>query len=378
MQLHLLLLDEGFMSGAYTAIGLRDAGCRITIVAGTGGRGHYDGQNIDWSLAPAINSREYLCAVDRLVRRSTYDYVLPLTEPIQALLWGAAPSWSDRIFPPTAEWQRELLRDKRRLAEFVSARGIAVPEHRALTNDDALGSAIAALGVPLVVKGSTGRGGSTTHVVHSPSAAAEAMARVRRAGVACFAQRYVAPPTYLAGGTFVAGCPLRLYAGTKVAQHPRLTGPAITMRSFCDERLLNAAVATMRALEWTGIASLDFVRDADGHYLLLEVNPRPWGSIAAASAAGVDFFAPLAAVLRGERPLPELGFRDGVERAVFPLALLAAESWRPRALGGALRGFRADRGVWRPWRQGRHLMHRLARVAHNWQVASDALFELHQ
>src|SRR5207248_1252212 len=179
-----------------------------------------------------------------------------------------------RIFPPTAEWQRELLRDKRRLAEFVSARGIAVPEHRALTNDDALGSAIAALGVPLVVKGSTGRGGSTTHVVHSPSAAAEAMARVRRAGVACF--------------------------------------------------------------------------------------------------------APLAAVLRGERPLPELGFRDGVERAVFPLALLAAESWRPRALGGALRGFRADRGVWRPWRQGRHLMHRLARVAHNWQVASDALFELHQ
>jgi hypothetical protein len=367
MQLHLLLLDEGFMSGAYTAIGLRDAGCRITIIAGTGGHGHYDGRNIDWSLAPAINSREYLCAIDGLVRRSTYDYVLPLTEPIQALLWDAAPSWSDRIFPPTAKWQRELLRDKRRLAEFAATRGIAVPEHRALPCDDALDTAIASLGKPLVVKGSTGRGGSTTHIVHSLPAAREAMARVRRTGAACFAQRYVAPPTYLAGGIFVAGCPLRLYAGIKVAQHPRLTGPATMMRSLRDERLLNAATTAMRALEWTGIASIDFVRDAAGRYLLLEVNPRPWGSIAAASAAGVDFFAPLAAVLRGEQPVPELGYRAGVECGVFPLALLAAQSWRsPRALRGALRGFRSDRGIWRPWRQARHLVHRLARVAHNW------------
>jgi predicted ATP-grasp superfamily ATP-dependent carboligase len=166
---------------------------------------------------------------------------------------------------------------------------------------------------------------------------------------------------------FVAGCPVRLYAGIKVAQHPRLTGPAIVMRSLYDERLLNAAMATMRALEWTGIASLDFVRDADGRYLLLEVNPRPWGSIAAASAAGVDFFAPLAAVLRGEDPLPELGYRPDVECAVLPLALLAFESWRsPRTLGGALRGFRADRGIWHPWRQATHLAHRLARVARNW------------
>ena len=367
MQLHLLLLDEGFMSGAYTAIGLRDAGCRITIIAGTGGHGHYDGRNIDWSLAPAITSREYLRWIDRLVRRSTYDYVLPLTEPIQALLWDEAPSWSDRIFPPTAEWQRELLRDKRRLAEFAAARGIAVPEHHALANDAALEAAIAALGMPLVVKGSTGRGGSTTHVVHSPPAAHEAMARVRRTGADYFAQRYVEGPTYLAGGTFVAGCPLRLYAGIKVAQHPRLTGPATMMRSLCDERLLNAAAATMRALEWTGIASLDFVRDADGQYLLLEVNPRPWGSMPAASAAGIDFFAPLAAVLRGEQPLPELDYRAGVECGVFPLALLAAETWRsPRTLGSALRRFRTDRGIWRPWRQASHLAHRLARVAHNW------------
>jgi len=367
MQLHLLLLDEGFMSGAYTAVGLRDAGCRITIVAGTGGHGHYDGRNIDWSLAPAIDSREYLCAIDRLVRRSTYDYVLPLTEPIQALLWDAAPSWSNRIFPCTAEWQRKLLRDKRRLAEFAAARGIAVPEHRALPNDAALAAAVETLGMPLVVKGITGRGGSTTHVVQSVSLAREAMARVRRAGTTCFAQRYVAPPTYLAGGIFVAGGPVRLYAGIKVAQHPRLTGPAIVMRSLYDERLLNAAIATMRALEWTGIASLDFVRDADGRYLLLEVNPRPWGSIGAASAAGVEFFAPLAAVLRGEDPLPELGYRPDVECAVLPLALLAFESWRsPRKLGGALRGFRADRGIWRPWRQATHLAHRLARVARNW------------
>src|SRR5215471_19469359 len=121
---HLLLLDEGFMSGAYTAIGLRDAGCRVTIVAGVGGRGHYDGRNITWSLAPRVANAGFLTAVDGLVRRGEFDRVLPLTEPIQSSLWDAAPEWSDRVFPAVAEWQRVILRDKLRLTEHMRSRGI--------------------------------------------------------------------------------------------------------------------------------------------------------------------------------------------------------------------------------------------------------------
>ena len=367
MQLHLLLLDEGFMSGAYTAVGLRDAGCRVTIVGATGGRGHYDGRDIHWSLAPRANSPRYLPSLDRLVRRNTYDYVLPLTEPIQALLWDEAPSWGDRVYPRTAEWQRTLLRDKYRLAEFAALRGIGVPEHRSLSDDASLANAVESLGLPVVVKGAVGRGGSTTHIARSLAAAREAVTSVRRAGTDAFAQRYIVGQTYLVGGTFRDGCPLRLYAGVKLAQHPRRTGPATIIRSYFDERLLNAATATIAAIGWSGIASMDFVRDTDGRFLLLEVNPRPWGSIGAAAAAGVDLYGPLVELLRDEPPVDDLEFRSDVEHVVFPLALLSSESWRsPASLASALGELRANSGMWRPLGQARHLTHRLLRVARDW------------
>ncbi|HZI42489.1 MAG TPA: ATP-grasp domain-containing protein [Gemmatimonadaceae bacterium] len=373
MRLHLLLLDEGFMSGAHTAVGLRDAGCDVTIVGATGGRGRYDGRSIRWSLAPRVTSPEFLSCVDQLVRRHTYDYVLPLTEPIQALLWDSAPSWAQRIFPRTDQWQQAVLRDKRCLAALAAAHGIAVPDQLPLSDDASLDRSVESLGLPLVVKGSAGRGGSTTHVVNSLPAARAAARRVRHAGVDVFAQRYVRGPTYLVGGTFRDGCPLRLYAGVKVAQHPRRTGPATIIKSYRDEQLLTAALATIAAIGWTGIASMDFVRDAEGRFLLLEVNPRPWGSIGAAAAAGVDLFLPLIQLLRGETTRQELRFRTHVEHPVFPLVLLSGEAWRsPATLASALRDSRSDRAIWRPWGQGRHLAHRLCRVAHNWRREATA------
>jgi len=367
MHLHLLLLDEGFMSGAYTAVGLRDAGCRVAVVAAVGGHGHYDGRNISWSLAPRPSSDEYLATIDRLVRRGNFDLVLPLSEPIQALLWDATPSWSDRIFPSTEDWQRVVLRDKRRFAELMASRGLAIPRWCPVHDDTTLQAAVESLGLPVVVKGSTGRGGSTTWIARSPAEAADAATRARAAGVECFAQQYVSGPTYLVGGAFDEGRAGRIYAGVKHIQYPARTGPAAVIRSIHDKQLLNTAIAAIGALAWTGIASLDLARDVTGRFLLLEVNPRPWGSITAAAEAGVDLFGPLVELLRGGHPQPALEYRIGVESSVFPLTLLSSASWRAgNALASAAHELRDRAGPWHPWRQALHLAHRLARVARNW------------
>jgi hypothetical protein len=109
----------------------------------------------------------------------------------------------------------------------------------------------------------------------------------------------------------------------------------------------------------TGIASADFVRDGRGAYHFLELNPRPWGSIAAARDAGVDLFSPLVALWSGHSITADLLFRTGVRSAVFPLALLSPRCW---VSGAALRSIPAPRNP----RLVAHLAHRLARVAKNW------------
>jgi hypothetical protein len=367
---HVLLLDEGFMSGAFTAVGLRDAGCRVTIAAGVGGRGGYDARDLSWSLAPPPESSAYVPFVDALVRRNAFDSIVPLTEPIQSLLWRAAPSWSDRIEPSVLPWQRALLADKRCMSELAGDRGVDVPRHVSLNDVTTIPMAVESLGLPMIVKGVVGRGGAATRIVGSVSEAGQAVASLRTRGVDCFAQEFVSGPTFLVGGVFCRGESVRIYAGEKLTQHPPRVGPAAIIRSVHDEQLLMAARSVVGALQWHGIASLDFIRDREGRYQFLELNPRPWGSIIAAEMAGVDLWSPLAELLGDGEPAASLAYAADVDCAVLPLALLSPENWRSPAtlarLVGTSSGF--HRRVWVPAGQGMHLIHRLARMTRRWRA----------
>jgi hypothetical protein len=363
-----LLLDEGFMSGTHTALGLSQAGCAVVVLAGTGGRGRHVGRGIEWSLAPRAGSDGFLRAVDATVRQSAFDYVYPVTEPIQEQLWRSDVSWLPKLFPCTEPWQRDLVHDKQRITEYVGARGVRVPAQRPVAAATDADEAARQLGFPLVVKGARGRGGSATHIATSLDEARSATSATLRNGNACFAQEFVDGPTYLVGGLFYHGCPIRIYAGRKIEQYPPRIGPAVSIRSVDEPALLVSALTVFRELQWHGLASVDLIGASAGQYLFLELNPRPWGSITAAADAGVDLFTPFAEMLRGRTPPADLAFRPGVESTVFPLYFLSRVFWwRGRALHTAVRDLAGAQGA--PWRsvgQAAHLLHRLYRVGRNW------------
>jgi predicted ATP-grasp superfamily ATP-dependent carboligase/protein-tyrosine-phosphatase len=70
-----------------------------------------------------------------------------------------------------------------------------------------------------------------------------------------------------------------------------LTGGASTYRRAIEppEGMLDAARRMLDALEWHGVAMVEFKRRRDGSFALMEINPRLWGSLALSVAAGVDF-----------------------------------------------------------------------------------------
>jgi hypothetical protein len=116
-----------------------------------------------------------------------------------------------------------------------------------------------------------------------------------------------------------------------------------------------------RELAWTGFASADFMRRRDGSYVLLEINPRPWGSIAAAAAAGVDLFTPFAILISGGSPTVDLTFRSREDCRIFPRYLLSPASYSLRGAGHALRDLLGPQG--REWRDPRFLLYALRRMA---------------
>lgn len=62
-----------------------------------------------------------------------------------------------------------------------------------------------------------------------------------------------------------------------------------------------AALDLLKALNWTGVAMVEFKRDANGNPVLMEINGRFWGSLPLALHAGVDFPALLLDMAHGKQ-----------------------------------------------------------------------------
>jgi protein-tyrosine-phosphatase/predicted ATP-grasp superfamily ATP-dependent carboligase len=74
-----------------------------------------------------------------------------------------------------------------------------------------------------------------------------------------------------------------------------------------DPELLRESIALLRALEWEGVAMVEFRKDpATGRIGLMEVNGRFWGSISLALHSGVDFPWYLWQLAHGEKPAPAI------------------------------------------------------------------------
>jgi len=109
-----------------------------------------------------------------------------------------------------------------------------------------------------------------------------------------------------------AGEPLVHFAHRRLREKPPTGGVSVLRESISsDPALLAWSERLLGSLSWSGVAMVEFRRAPDGRAVLMEVNPRLWGSLQLAIDAGVDFPALLLDLHLG-RPLTPTSPRDGV------------------------------------------------------------------
>ena len=80
------------------------------------------------------------------------------------------------------------------------------------------------------------------------------------------------------------------WMGQKLREHPIKYGTATMAQSVLLPEVLEEARPLVKALNYTGICEIEFMRDPrDGHYYLIEINPRTWLWVGLAKACGVDY-----------------------------------------------------------------------------------------
>jgi len=105
------------------------------------------------------------------------------------------------------------------------------------------------------------------------------------------------------------------FSHKRLREKPPSGGVSVLRESIPVEPILKAhSERLLRALDWHGVAMVEFKRDnLAGSYKLMEVNGRFWGSLQLAIDAGVNFPSILAKIAVGEKIDPIKDYKIGVK-----------------------------------------------------------------
>jgi predicted ATP-grasp superfamily ATP-dependent carboligase len=261
-------------------------------------------------------------AVAALVQRERPALLLPVSEAALLALGADRTPFAPATVPfPSLEVIRRAA-DKVEVARLAGALGIGVPDTLILDAPRALSPAeLASLVFPVVLKpGRSVRPDDAPGGKFTVSYAADAdqlaarLAALPPAAFPLLLQRRVVGP---GAGVFLlvdGGEILAAFAHRRVRERPPSGGVSVCRESVAlDPELRAAALRLLRALEWRGVAMVEFkIDEATGTPYVMEVNPRLWGSLQLAIDAGVDFPVLLAEWALGRRLPAPPDYRVGV------------------------------------------------------------------
>jgi predicted ATP-grasp superfamily ATP-dependent carboligase len=195
--------------------------------------------------------------------------------------------------------------DKARLVGAAEMAGLPCPPTAVVTGIDEALHAAAGFGYPVVIKPVTSVYEAEGRVWRTGSrvvANAEELARtVPHFGDPCLIQRTESGVINSSSGVMAGGRLLAFSLASYLRTWPPDAGnAALTETVAPPEGLAQCVEALMAALGWEGIFELELVKREDGSFASIDLNPRPYGSIALAIRAGADLPAVWARWLLGE------------------------------------------------------------------------------
>ena len=246
---------------------------------------------------PTTDLVAYKNALATLARRSDVRAIIPLREPDVYVLSKYSDEFQDQVVPLWPSFDSlECVHDRVKLVEAAKRAGVSVPETRLLDevnqwDRNLIIKARYALVTNQYVSAADTDGifdaGPTRYL--RPGSEPDTEHISTEMGHVPIVQEYVPGTEYTFRGLWDHGKPIvtlgkRLVRGMK---YPR--GPSVSHEAVDHPELEAAANAILEELDWHGLASVGFMKDAKtGEYKLLEVNPRFWASLPSDIHAGAD------------------------------------------------------------------------------------------
>ena len=236
--------------------------------------------------------------------------------------------------PFGAREQFDNLDRKDELAELAETIGVAHPKTVIPEGvEDAVQKA-RSLSFPIVIKPVDNSGSLGIRFLDDPAEFKSAYREIHRVYPCPIIQEQIPQEGQAVAGAFLRWDSERKagFAYRRLREYPLDGGPSTLRESIRDESILEAGWQLLEAVDWSGVAMVEFKIDPRTETpMLIEVNPRLWGSLHLPVHADVDFPTMLVRCALGETVSPQSDYQTNVLcRHLLPadiLHLLAARSF---------------------------------------------------
>lgn len=269
----------------------------------------------------------FVAAIMEAVNRLRIEVLLPMTEVTTLLLTehqANLPPTCRLPFAPLATVARAS--NKAEVMALAAQLGVPIPATVELNSAADLPAALSGLTYPVVIKPARSRiRGAKGFVSTSVSYASdeqdlrERIDNLRAEAFPVLLQERIVGPGVGLFACYDHGRPIAVFAHKRIREKPPSGGVSVLRESApIDPAALDYATRLLEALQWHGVAMVEFKRDdRDNSLRLMEINGRFWGSLQLAIDAGVDFPALLVDLAAGNSPAPLPPYRVGVRSRWF-------------------------------------------------------------
>lgn len=302
-----LVLDAESAAGLETVQSLGRNGCLVDALTIDCEQARAKSRFIRKHFVAGASDERLISQIIGLFSAERYDLIVPTTEA--ALLAMLSPAIPDDIYeravcPSRINVQTAL--NKEKVWQLAQTLGIKVPLSRLVTLDSLPPETFPVVLKPVLSKKNINgeiRGFRVT-IARDLGAWRKALETQVPGMEMQQQQEYIPGRGVGVEVLFDHGIPRWVFMHERLHELP-LTGGGSSYRASIplDKPLVDSAVRLLTALEWHGVAMVEYKIDAKGEAYLIEINPRLWGSLSLAIDCGMDF--PLGLLyLASHQPLP--------------------------------------------------------------------------
>ncbi|MEO7393630.1 MAG: ATP-grasp domain-containing protein [Chitinophagaceae bacterium] len=261
----------------------------------------------DFETIPFANNQNFVDAIISLCRKKNIQVILPLVTkeliPLSLRINELEMAGVKLLISPASSL--EIANNKSSLYEFLQWRGIAVPSFRVVETIEQFKIAVEELGYPekqICFKPSVSNGSRGFRIVTEQINELDLLLNykpnstylrfndaIRILSSGAFPQLLVSE--YLPGDEYSVDCLAN--HGDEVLVVPRLrkkmiNGISVEGEFIKEESIINYCILIIKELKLHGNIGIQVKKSEAGQFLILEINPRVQGTIAAALGAGVN------------------------------------------------------------------------------------------